>query len=120
MTSLSAQPWLRTSSRVIQPVKVPAPVMAIFLPLRSATVLIGPPAFTAMTISTGAPDNGAMPFIGAPLTIMAMSVPPSRPMSIAPAVMPWIRRGPPPKAEDSMVRPCFSKMPDCIPTSSSV
>ena len=74
--------------------------MAIFLPLRSSTVLIGPPAFTLMTISTGAPDNGAMPFIGAPLTIMAMSVPPSRPMSIAPAVMPWIKRGPPPKAEE--------------------
>ena len=120
MTSLSAQPWLFTSSRVIQPVKVPAPVIAIFLPLRSATVLIGPPAFTLMTISTGAPDKGAMPFIGAPLTIIAMSVPPSSPMSIAPAVMPWIRRGPPPNAEDSMVRPCFSKMPVCIPTSSSV
>src|ERR1700677_4767375 len=112
------QPWplesVLTSQLVVEPV-VDTPTV---LPLRSLTPLTEPSLRATSTKRSGGPASAATALAGEPLTRNARSGPPPSAMSMAPEARPSCSFELPAKPIDSISRPCFLKMPVCMPTSS--
>ncbi len=114
------QPCWRDSSRTSQVVSEPVVELLTVLPLRSATVLIGPGVATTRHRSAGLPAIAATPSTGAPLATKLSSGPEPMPISMLFEASPCCSLALPPKLYSSISSPCSLKMPDCMPTSSGV
>jgi hypothetical protein len=100
-----------------QSVSEPVVLMAMSLPLRSATLLIGESAPTTTEMSRGSLPKEATATIGAPLTANAIAGPLPRPTSTLPEASACCSLASPPKAVISTSIPYFLKRPSCTPTS---